>query len=194
MNEDKYHHKDLKKQLIESSIYLLNNEGAESFSLRKVAKMCGVSHAAPYKHFKNKEELINETFKEVWKDFYLTLLEVKEKNSENPKLQLIELGKAYVKYMVDNPEYLKFMFLSQNNCSVKVKNNSFVVEDMAFKVFKESSEKYYEEINLDKELYMSKTLAMWSLVHGLTILITQKNLVYEGSYIDLVENIIKNNI
>lgn len=194
MNKEKYHHGDLKQQLIDNGILLLNQEGFEGFSLRKVARMCEVSHSAPYKHFKDKEALINEISKEVWKKFYLALVEVARLYPDNPKLQMIEMGKTYVKFMVENPDYLKFMFLSENNCSVIVQSGKFFVEDNAFDVFKNSAENYFKEIKLDKKLYTEKVLAMWSLVHGLMILITQNSVKYEGSYLELVENVIKNNI
>ena len=53
-----YHHKDLRNALIETGIQIVNTEGVNAFSLRKVAAACGVSHAAPYSHFQNKEELL----------------------------------------------------------------------------------------------------------------------------------------
>ena len=53
-----YHHKDLRNALIEKGIEIVNIEGMQAFSLRKVATACGVSHAAPYSHFQNKEELL----------------------------------------------------------------------------------------------------------------------------------------
>ena len=53
-----YHHKDLRNALIETGIQLVSTEGVNAFSLRKVAAACGVSHAAPYSHFQNKEELL----------------------------------------------------------------------------------------------------------------------------------------
>lgn len=194
MSENKYHHDDLKQELINNGMLLLNEEGTEGFSLRKVAKMCGVSHAAPYKHFKDKDALISEITKEVWKKLYLALLEVLRLYPDNPKLQLVEMGKTYVKFMVENPQYLRFMFLSDNNCSVDIKNGQFFVKDDAFQVLKNSSENFFKEIKLDKGLYMKKILGMWSLVHGLTILIIQKNLKYDGNYLDLVGEIIENNI
>ena len=42
-----YHHKDLRNALIETGIQIVNTEGVNAFSLRKVAAACGVSHAAP---------------------------------------------------------------------------------------------------------------------------------------------------
>lgn len=54
-----------KQELINNGLLLLNKEGIENFSLRKVARMCGVSHTAPYKHFEDKDALINEIVSEV---------------------------------------------------------------------------------------------------------------------------------
>ncbi len=52
MASDTYHHGDLKESLIIEGLKLFNEEGADKFSLRKVAALCNVSHSAPYKHFK----------------------------------------------------------------------------------------------------------------------------------------------
>ena len=55
---DTYHHGNLRQALIEAGIRIINEQGEEQHSLRKVAATCEVSHAAPYAHFKDKEELL----------------------------------------------------------------------------------------------------------------------------------------
>lgn len=195
MDRKTYHHGDLKKELIHNGLLLLNKEGIEGFSLRKVASMCGVSHNAPYKHFKDKDALINEIIKEVWKEFYIALLEVTEIYTNDPKLQIVEMGKAYVKFMVENPEYLKFMFLSDNAYPVKIVDNKFSDDKAsAFGVFKDSAERFFKEIKLDENLYMQKTLTLWSMVHGIAILIIKRSIEYKGNYLVLVESMIRNSI
>ena len=57
---DTYHRKNLRGDLIEAGIALVAKEGLEGFSLRKVAGLCKVSHAAPYSHFGNKDVLLEE--------------------------------------------------------------------------------------------------------------------------------------
>lgn len=191
MKNETYHHPGLKQELINNGLLLLNKEGIENFSLRKVARMCGVSHTAPYKHFEDKDDLINEIVSEVWKDFYSALSEAADTYPDNPQLQITEIGKAYVKFMVENPEYLKFMFLSDNTITIKIKDNKFYgYEDNAFEVFKRSAEKYFKVINLDKDLYVEKTLAMWSMVHGMAILIAKGSIEYNRDYSELVEKIL----
>ncbi len=195
MDRKTYHHGDLKKELIHNGLLLLNKEGIDGFSLRKVAGMSGVSHNAPYKHFKDKDDLINEIIKEVWKEFHIALLEVTEIYTNDPKLQIVEMGKAYVKFMVENPEYLKFMFLSDNAYPVKIVDNKFPDDKVgAFGVFKDSAERFFKEIKLDENLYMQKTLTLWSMVHGIAILIIKGSIEYKGNYLVLVENMIRASI
>lgn len=57
MSIDKYHHGDLKETLIKNGVKLLNEGESKNFSMRKLSTMCDVSHAAPYKYFKSREEL-----------------------------------------------------------------------------------------------------------------------------------------
>ena len=195
MDRESYHHGDLKQELIHNGLLLLNKEGIEGFSLRKVASMCEVSHTAPYKHFKDKDGLINEIIMEVWKKFYIALLEVTELYPNEPELQIVEIGKAYVKFMVENPEYLKLMFLSDSSYPIRIKDNQFYGnKNSSFGVFKDSSERYFKEKNLNKNLYMEKTLTMWSMVHGIAILIIKKSIEYKGDYLVLVERMIKTSI
>ena len=55
---DNYHHGNLRQALIDAGIKIINEKGEDNLSLRKVAALCNVSHAAPYAHFKDKDELI----------------------------------------------------------------------------------------------------------------------------------------
>jgi hypothetical protein len=50
--------------------------------------------------------------------------------------------------------------------------------------------RYFKSINLEQELYMPKTMAMWSLVQGIAILIANKVVCYKGDYMELVEKMI----
>lgn len=200
MDKATYHHGDLKQELIHNGLLLLDKEGIAGFSLRKVASMCGVSHNAPYKHFKDKDELIRDIISEIWHQFYLALRKGVELYPEEPALQIVEMGKQYVKFLVENPEYLKLMFLSDSTFPVRleIKINEATISSNknspAFKVFRDTAENYFKEIQLDQGLYMQKTLTMWSLVHGLALLIPNSVIEYDKGYLDLVERLIRMNI
>ena len=53
-----YHHGDLRRALIEASLALISEEGFSALTLREVARRAGVTHAAPYRHFLDKEALL----------------------------------------------------------------------------------------------------------------------------------------
>ncbi|MCX8167279.1 MAG: TetR/AcrR family transcriptional regulator, partial [Candidatus Micrarchaeota archaeon] len=84
------------------------------FSLRKVAKLCGSSHSAPYRHFKNKDELILAIAKEALLKFNHTLKNAIDKYPSDPRKQLCEMGCLYVQFFVENPDYLNLLFLTDS--------------------------------------------------------------------------------
>lgn len=195
MKNDKYHHGDLKESLIKMGLKLLNEDGAEKFSIRKVAAMCNVSHAAPYKHFKNKEELINSISQYVLNKFENALREIAETYKDEPYKRIIELGKKYVWFMVENPDYLKFLFLSNSQYQILmqpkyIKNQ----KGPSFNIFKECAIDFLKSIDIKEEDYEEDIIAMWAMVHGLATMLSNKTFTYKGDYLKLVENVLRNNL
>ena len=195
MQEDKYHHGDLKESLIKIGLKLFNEEGAEKFSIRKVAALCNVSHAAPYKHFKSKEELINAISEYVFSNFESSLNQIVEKYKNNPHERIIELGKKYVWFMVENPDYLKFAFLQNCESEIVIEENKLrSVEYGSFNIFKYCALDFLKSINVKEEEYAQDIIAMWSMVHGIATMLSYKTFVYKGDYLELVENILSKNL
>ncbi len=195
MDNTTYHHGDLKNTLIHMGLKLLNEKGIEGFSLRKVAAMCNVSHAAPYKHFENKEELISAISAHVSSEFTSSLKEIAEKHEEDPYRQIIEMGKKYVGFMVENPDYLKFFFL--NNDKNGIKADEYGLEECKggpFQVFRTSAINFLKSIGVKEENYTDNAIAMWAMVHGITVMLVNKTLIYEGDYIQLVERLLYQNL
>ena len=94
-----YHRKDLKNLLIEKGIEIVNTEGLQSFSLRKAAAACKVSHAAPYSHFHNKEELLAAMQLHITERFSKTL-EAAVAENQQPAYLLKTLGIASVSFFL----------------------------------------------------------------------------------------------
>lgn len=108
-----YHHKDLRKALIKTGIELVSKEGVNAFSLRKVAAACGVSHAAPYSHFQNKEELLN-AMQIFITDRFSELLEKTIEMNRNVAEVLKDMGIAYVSFL-----RRKSLLFSISVCSIE---------------------------------------------------------------------------
>ena len=90
------------KALIEAGIQLVSTEGVNAFSLRKVAAACGVSHAAPYSHFQNKEELL-EAMQLFITDRFSKQLESTVQKNNNVAEILKDMGIAYVIFLCREP-------------------------------------------------------------------------------------------
>ena len=110
MPSKKYHHGDLKNALIKAGVEILAKEGVDGLSLRKVAERAGVSHSAPYAHFPDKQSLIAAISTEGFNQLYTELEAAVSPHSRNPKKQLIEGAKAYVRFAEENTDTFKIMF------------------------------------------------------------------------------------
>jgi len=107
-----YHHGDLKNALIKAGVEILAEEGLGALSLRKVAKQAGVSHAAPYSHFADKQALIAAISTEGFKQLYVQIKEILETHQNDPKKLLIETAWTYVQFALNMPDRFKLMFSS----------------------------------------------------------------------------------
>lgn len=177
METNTYHHKNLRQELIDAGVRLVAEEGAEALSLRRLAAECGVTHAAPYKHFKNKEEILQAVTIQLYQIFARELREVLVRFSgESPKRRLIELGNCYVRFSLEHPEYAKLMFFYGDLRATpeKLKENG-ATECGALAVFRDAAVEYLRSIQTPPEQYEYRVISLWALVHGLASLLQNHN-------------------
>lgn len=105
-----YHHGDLRKTLIAIGLQVLAAEGQQGLSLRKVARLAGVSHNAPYMHFEDKEALISAIAEQGFGQLKLHMNAALEEAPQGSAGQLLRLSQAYVTFALDHPHSLGVMF------------------------------------------------------------------------------------
>lgn len=111
MKQKPYHHGDLRSALIDAAARLVRREGAAQVSLRGIAREAGVSHAAPYHHFDDRESLLAEVALVGFEGLGATLREGARSNAApDPLTRLQGAGVAYVEFAVENPEIYRLMF------------------------------------------------------------------------------------
>ena len=101
-----------RERLIQAGIAEIEQNGVSRFSLRHVAQRCGVSCAAPYKHFKDKRALmqaIAEHYNARWAERQKAVLDAA---GEDITRQLQEVCKEYLRFLLDNPNYCALVTLS----------------------------------------------------------------------------------
>ncbi|MDH3560057.1 MAG: TetR/AcrR family transcriptional regulator [Gammaproteobacteria bacterium] len=106
---DSYHHGDLKNALLQAAEQLLQERGASGFSLRDVARATGVSHTAPYRHFRDKAALLRALSGRGFERLRGALAEAAA-GQRGPEQGLIEAGRVYVQIVVQNPGMTRLMF------------------------------------------------------------------------------------
>ena len=190
---DKYHHGDLRNALIEESIKMINTSGEDSLSMRKLAERCGVSMAAPYAHFKNKEEMIN-AIREYVEDSFTAYLEAAVSSCKNDiEKKIITLGNAYITFFIENPEYFTFLF-SRGYIHV---NLDFKSSDekvfRPFKILKDLCSVYFEEkkpelTDYEKEL---EIIHIWASVQGLTSIIFMQNVKWSRNWKEEISKLLR---
>ena len=191
--EKPYHHGNLKNVLLEAGINLINKEGEDNFSLRKVAALCGVSHAAPYSHFKNKDDLLKEMQTYVTTQFMETLEATVLTSSQlGDTEQLIQIGKAYVLFFKRHPQYFSFLF-SQPCMTIDLSVNGTDEENFPpFRLFRDVARRALTKMEFSESRMQDAIISMWALVHGLSSIVTMKHVRYDQDWEEKIEDLIRN--
>ncbi len=172
MTTHKYHHGDLKNALTQAGIDLLSEQGLPALSLRKVAGRAGVSHAAPYAHFKDKQALIAAISTEGYRKLYDSLAAVVEQYRRDPLRQLIEAAWAYVQFALREPAHFKITL-----SGVVEKAQEYPsFEEMTHKAFGllvEVTEACQQAGILKSGPADKAAVSVWSVVHGFTTLVLE---------------------
>ncbi|MEV0642354.1 TetR/AcrR family transcriptional regulator [Streptomyces sp. NPDC050619] len=109
-----YHHGDLRAALLQSAERTLREKGAGSLSLRELARETGVSHAAPSRHFKDKQALLNALALAGY-DRLAEALAAAEDPTLPLQPRLTALARTYLGFAMDNPELLELMYARKHD-------------------------------------------------------------------------------
>ncbi len=172
----------IRERLIIAGIKEIELHGLNDFSLRRVAAICEVSCAAPYRHYKNKDELILSIIAYINSRWNMMADQIVAAFSGDSLKQLKELSVAIVRFLIANPNYLSIMLPLQSGMNIEQQNERDKFWNIFSSVFeKVASEKSYN-IN-DRERLEFR---LRSLVIGTVILLEGCSADKCKSYIDLM--------
>jgi AcrR family transcriptional regulator len=104
-----YHHGDLRRALLDAAERVLERDGAGALSLRAVAREAGVSAAAPYHHFKDKDDLLAAVARAGFEKM-TDYMRKAALAAPDARARLNAIGVAYVCYARDNPAIYHLMY------------------------------------------------------------------------------------
>jgi AcrR family transcriptional regulator len=170
-DKESYHHGDLRRALLDASLRLIAEEGFGALSLREVARRAGVTHAAPYRHFADKEALLAAVAEE---GFRAMTAQMKQEMAPctAPLERLAACGVAYVVFAVRHAAHFRVMFGPHFTQPLAPQR-----EDVnAFGVLMEALVEAQRAGDLPRGDPRQLALTCWSLVHGLANLWVDRQL------------------
>jgi AcrR family transcriptional regulator len=107
-----YHHGDLRTALIRAALSLVEQHGVKGLALSDAARQAGVSVAAPYRHFKDKESLLAEIAAQGFVLFRDALARAAQSQSRDKVKRMVDMGLAYVDFALEHRSHFKVMWES----------------------------------------------------------------------------------
>ncbi|MDM7458401.1 MAG: TetR/AcrR family transcriptional regulator [Paracoccus sp. (in: a-proteobacteria)] len=107
-----YHHGNLRQALVEATAALIEEQGPQAFTLTEAARRAGVSAAAPYRHFKGRDDLIEEVARQGFVEFAGRLEAAFDSGRPHALTAFLRMGQAYLDFARDRPGYYMAMFES----------------------------------------------------------------------------------
>jgi len=176
----RYHHGNLKESLIEAAKVILERDGADALSLRAIAAEVGVSHTAPYSHFKNKKVLI-EAISAMGYELLADALCAGVSSDKNKQDDLmLSYGASYLKFAIENPQLYRLMLGQVETRGLKSPAKSATLDMTKESVtlkrpFLMLNNALAAELK-DPEVAKRQALGAWGLVHGLSALLIEGHL------------------
>lgn len=167
-SKGKYHHGDLRQTLIAASYDLVNEKGADAFSLADACRLAHVSTAAPYRHFRDRDEILAEVSARGFEAMTESAIEAVEAEGEGTLGGIIGMGQAYVRFAVEQEGVFRLMFggapaLEDSEQVVALGNNCF-----GYLIKQISGYCLANGLEQDADAIAVK---MWTFVHGASALL-----------------------
>lgn len=163
-----YHHGDLRQALLHAAKAEIQSAGVEGFSLRKVAKRAGVSHAAPAHHFGDAAGLLTALATDGFRRFTASM-EAAEVDATTSADRILHAGLGYIAFAQDNPALFRLIFGSEKPQQENAELSREAVA--AFNHIAQLVETLTGRSPFVDDTCMKDTLAIWSVTHGLADLL-----------------------
>ena len=170
-----YHHGDLRNALIEATIELIPESGVPGLSLREVSRRAGVSHAAAYRHFRDKEALLAAVAEAGFAMLAQALQSAAKSAGPEPLTQLQIVGVAYVDFALRHPAHLHVMFggaIGSFDDFPSLQLQARAARSTLHEVIV-ALRRTGEAVGVAEEVVEA---AAWSIVHGLSVLLADGQL------------------
>lgn len=178
----RYHHGDLRAKLIEATRDLVETKGPDHFSVSEACRVAGVSTAAPYKHFKDKDEMLRAVALDGMARHKILMEEALVPLPPRSLDRIVALGRLYIDFAQDEQGVFRLMFgLSRDHGQDE---HLMATGADTFGVVKREVAAFYGEDEVKPE-HEYRAFQLWSFVHGLSFLQIDGKLAKMGAGLDI---------
>lgn len=177
----------LHDQLILAGIDELNQYGFHLFSVRRIANKCGVSCAAPYKHFKDKQEFIAEIIKYINGKWAKRQKSVIEKYPDTTKKQIIEICLEYIRFLLEHSQFRSIIMFKYEDFDKRYSSLRNKLSKLSYELVL----KYCNEVGMPAEDRQRKTFIVRSLIYGAALMFDNGELEYTEENMKMVGSAIE---
>ncbi len=160
-----YHHGNLKEALLRAALELIAQKGPAGFTFAEAARWAGVSPAAPYRHFRDREELMASVALRGFEQFEAALARAWDHGRPDVSAALDRLGKAYLAFARAEPAYYSAMFEAGIPPSANPELRD--AGERAFAVLREVADKLSAQMpQQSRPPALMVALHIWAMAHG----------------------------
>jgi AcrR family transcriptional regulator len=156
-----YHHGDLRAALVRAAMGLLEESGEAALSLRAVARRAGVSPAAPYRHYADREALVSAVAAVGYRELAERLTAAHPSPSSPDQLASVAI--AYVQFALERPALFRIMFTEP--CD-RYDDERVAAAAAVSQYLRAIVERTFPQADAE-----ALATAIWALVHGLAFLL-----------------------
>lgn len=164
-----YHHGNLKEALIKAALDLIKAKGPAGFTFAEAARAAGVSPAAPYRHFRDRDELMADLARQGFERFAAFLTTAWNEGRPDIFTAFGNLGKAYLAFARTEPAYYSAMF--EAGLPLDDYPDLRQAGDRAFAILRDAAEALCQTLpKANRPPAMMLALHVWSMSHGIASL------------------------
>lgn len=164
-----YHHGNLREALIRAALDLIAEKGPGGFTFADAARSAGVSSAAPYRHFRDRDALMTDVARRGFERFTTALTRAWNDGRPDPFAAFEAVGRAYIAFARDEPAYYSAMF--EAGVPLDADPELRQAADRAFGVLRQAAETLSARLPAaGRPPALMMALHIWALSHGVASL------------------------
>jgi AcrR family transcriptional regulator len=165
-----YHHGNLREALLQAALDLIGQKGAAGFTFADAARMAGVSPAAPYRHFRDRDELLSSIAQRGFEQFEAALSEAWDDGRPDTITAFERVGRAYLNFAREQPALYSAMF--ESGIPIDMNPTLMAAGERAFAIIRAAAERLaaLAPPGVPRPPAMMMALHIWSMSHGVASL------------------------